>query len=307
MGSLAFDNLDFNLLGSVFFSVKEKKSFLAMEIFDRIGVDVRLSAPQAKVGNVALTNLAAAIQIKNGHSIFDLGHANIFGGSLQGNIEVATAGQKVRLEGRISGTSIDMQAVSEIMEIIPFAQSKANFTMTVQTLARSWSEIFTKMQGELALSMSSGRLLGYDLNDLQTKLSKSEQFFLTNHNALSTAFDLWNIQTSFSEGTIRITESLMHAEDWRLSIWGVITSAIMKDQKNEFTLQAQLRKSHSSETLCSDTQCLVNSLVRPFTLALQNEVAAIFWLKKILMQIDDRFSFSIGKNCRKLLENIILL
>lgn len=282
VGSLAFDNLDFNLLGSVFSSVKEKKPFLAMKIFDRIGVDVRLSAPQAKIGNVALTNLAAAIQIKNGRGIFDLGHANIFGGSLQSNIEVATAGQKVRIMGRVSGTSVDMQAATEILGIIPFAQSKANFTMTAQTLARSWSEIFTKMQGELALSMSSGRLLGYDLNDLQTKLSKSEQFFLTDHDALSTAFDLWDIQTSFSDGTIKVTESLMRTEDWRLSIWGIIASAIMKDQKNEFTLQAQLRKSHSSETLCRDIQCLANSLVRPFAFSLSftKQGHGDFWVKK---------------------------
>lgn len=66
IGSLAFDNLNINLLDSMFFSVKKKKSFFDMALWDRIGVDIRLSAPQAKVGNISLTNLAAAIQIRNG-------------------------------------------------------------------------------------------------------------------------------------------------------------------------------------------------------------------------------------------------
>ncbi|AGF75436.1 AsmA family protein [Bartonella vinsonii] len=282
MGSLAFDNLDFNVLGSMFSSVKKQDSFLDREIFDRIGVDIRLFSPQAKVGKFALTNLAAAIQIKNGHGIFDLGHANVFGGSFQSNIEVVPSEKKMRIKGRLSGTSVDIQTATEALGITPFVQSKANFTMTAETLSSSWSEIFSKMQGKLTLNMSSGRLLGYDLNDLQMILSKKEQFLLMGDNALSTAFDLWDIQTSFSDGTIKVTESLMRTADWSLSILGTISFAVMQDLHNEFRLQARLRKTHSSKTLCQDVQCLANSLVWPFTFSFSSEgqERGNFWVKK---------------------------
>ncbi|UTO28760.1 AsmA family protein [Bartonella harrusi] len=282
IGSLAFDNLDFNIFGSMSSSVKEQNALLDTTVFDRIGVDLRLSSPQAKVGNIAFTNLAAAMQIRKGHGIFDLGHANVFGGSLQSNIEIVSDDKKVQLEGRASGTSIDIKTASEALGITPFAQSKANFTMTVRTLANSWSEIFAKMQGELTLKLSSGRLLGYDLNDLQIRLSEKEQFPLTKSDVLATTFAFWNIQTIFSNATIKITESLMHTADWNLSIWGIIPSAIMQDQQNGFTLQAQLRKSHSSETLCRDIQCLTNSLMRPFTFSLSSngQEGGNFWVKK---------------------------
>ncbi|EJF85820.1 AsmA family protein [Candidatus Bartonella washoeensis] len=282
IGSLAFDNLDFNLFESRFPLVEEKKTLLDMKIFDRIGVDVRLSAPQAKVGNIAFTNLAAAIQIRNKHIIFDLGHANVFGGSLQSNIEIAPVHQKVRIEGRTSGVSIDTQAASEALGIIPLVQSKANFTMTLRTLARGWSEIFAKMQGELILNMSSGRLLGYDLDDLQTKLSEKEQFLLVSNDSLSTAFDRWDIQTRFSDGTMTIAESLMRTADWKLSIQGVIAAAITQERQNELRLQAQLRKGNSSETLCRNIQCLTNSLAWPFTFSLSSkgQERGNFWIKK---------------------------
>ncbi|MET3589310.1 AsmA protein [Bartonella silvatica] len=270
IGSLAFDNLDFNLFGSVF-SSKGEHPFFDMKTFDRIGVDVRLSAPQAKIGNIDLTNLAAAIQIRNGHGIFDLGHANVLGGSLQSNIEVVSIGKKVRIKGQASGTSVDIQDASEVLGIVPFAQSKADFTMTVETFASSWSEILKKMQGELTMSMLSGQLLGYDLNALQIQLLKNEQFVLTSHNSLSTAFDRWDIQASFSDGTVKIIESLMQTADWNLSLWGMITSLSRQDRKNEFTLQAQLRNSHSSETLCRDVQCLANSLMQPFAFSLDSQ------------------------------------
>ncbi|WP_375679859.1 AsmA family protein [Bartonella sp. AP7XZML] len=271
MGSLAFDNLDLSLLGSMFFSGKKKNACFDMRTFDRIGVDIRLSAPQAKIGNISLTNLAAAIQIRDGHGIFDLGHANIFGGSVQSNIEVTSAGQKVRIGGNISGASIDMQETLEILGFIPFIQSKTNFTATVRTLADSWPEIFTKMQSELTLKMSSGRLLGYDLNELQTRLSNKQQFLLTNDDSLSTTFDHWDIQTSFSEGMMKVTESLMRTADLSLSIQGTIATAISQGKQNELILQAQLQKNYRSDTLCKDVQCLANSLAWPFTFSLSSK------------------------------------
>ncbi|WP_375609065.1 MULTISPECIES: AsmA family protein [unclassified Bartonella] len=271
MGSLAFDNLDSSTLGSMFFSSKKKNSFFDMTNFDCIGVDVRLSAPQTKIGNISLTNLAAAIQIKNGHGIFDLGHANIWGGSIQSNIEVTPVGQKVRIGGNISGASIDMQEALEALGFIPFIQSKTNFTATIQTLADSWMEVFTKMQSELTLKMSSGRLLGYDLNELQTRLSNKQQFLLINDDSLSTTFDHWNIQTSFSEGVMKVTESLMHTADLSLSIQGAIATAISQGKQNELILQAQLRKNYRSDTLCKDVQCLANSLAWPFTFSLSSK------------------------------------
>ncbi len=271
MGSLAFDNLDLSSWSSMFFSVKKKNSFFDIALFDRIGVDIRLSAPQGKIGSILLTNLAAAVQIKDGHGIFDLGHANIFGGSVQSNIEVTSAGQKVRIGGNISGASINTQEALETLGFIPFVQSQTNFTATIQTLAGSWMEVFTNMQGELTLKMLSGRLLGYDLNELQTELSNKNQFLLANNDSLSTRFDHWDIQTSFSEGTIKVTESLMRTADLSLSIQGTVETAISQGAQNELILQAQLRKNHRSETLCKDVQCLVNSLAWPFTFSLSSK------------------------------------
>ncbi|WP_330167179.1 AsmA family protein [Bartonella grahamii] len=282
MGSLAFDNLDLSLLGPMFFSGKKKNAFFDMKIFDRIGVDIRLSASQAKIENISLTNLAAAIQIRNGHGIFDLGHANIFGGSVQSNIEVTSAGQKAHIGGNISGASIDMREILETLGFIPFLQSKTNFTATVQTLADSWPEIFTKMQGELTLKMSSGRLLGYDLNELQTRLLNKQQFLLMKNDTFSTTFDHWDIQTSFSEGMMKVTESLMHTADLSLSIQGTVATSTAQGKQNELILQAQLRKNYRSETLCKDVQCLANSLTWPFRFSLSSKGQnhGNFWVTK---------------------------
>ena len=94
-GSLAFDRLNLDTLIATFFPDEEKNEFLDLSVLDRIGLDIRMSAPEAKLGNVTLNNLAAAIQIRNGKGIFDLGNANAFGGAIQSNIQISRDNDKI--------------------------------------------------------------------------------------------------------------------------------------------------------------------------------------------------------------------
>ncbi|OPB29104.1 AsmA family protein [Bartonella sp. WD12.1] len=268
IGSLAFDTMNLNILESMFLPVGEENEFLDMVIFDRIGLDVRISAPQAKIGKIALTNLAAAMQIKNGYGNFDLGNAHVFGGSIQSNVQIVPNGKKARIEGRVSGTSVDVQTFSEALGLTQFIHAKTDFIVTIQILISSWSEISEKMQGQLTMNMLSGRLLKYDLNELQNKLSENEQFYLVNNHTFSTPFERLNIKAKFSDGIVTQIESLMRTADWNLSIDGPIAVPITKKNQKDFMLQGRLQKNNRSDTLCKDVQCLTNSLMRPFSFSL---------------------------------------
>ncbi|MFT4359834.1 AsmA family protein, partial [Bartonella bacilliformis] len=281
-GSLAFDDLDLSVLGSTLLSVEEKNKFFDTTIFDRIGLDVRLSALRAKVDNVELTNLAAAIQLKNGRGVFDLGNANLFGGSIQSNIQMIPNDKKVRIKGRTSGTSIDTKAVSDALGFFPFVQAKTDFIMTTQMLVGRWSEILTKMQGQLTLNMSAGRLIGYDLDNLQKQLLKNDQFLLVNDNGISTAFDRLDIKAKFASDAMTMLTLSMYTTNWNLFIQRPTTLSVTKGKQNKQILRAELQSNNRSETVCKDIRCLTNSLVWPFTFSLDSTEQALgnFFVKK---------------------------
>ncbi|AQX19273.1 AsmA family protein [Bartonella sp. WD16.2] len=282
IGSLAFDSMNLNVLESMVSLVGKENEFLDMAIFDRIGLDVRISAPQAKIGKIALTNLAATMQIKNRRGNFDLGNANIFGGSIQSNVQIVPNGKKVCIEGRVSGTSVDAQTFSEALGLTPFIQAKTGFVVTIQMLVSSWSEILEKIQGKLTVNIPSGRLLRYDLNELQHKLLGNEPFFLVNNHAFSTPFERLDIKAKFSDGVVTEIESLMRMADWNLSIDGPIAVPITKEKQKDFMLQGRLQKNNRSDTLCKDVHCLTNSLVRPFSFSLSSVGQSLgkFFVKK---------------------------
>lgn len=77
-------------------------------------------------------------------------------------------------------------------------------------------------------------------------------------------------------------ESLMHTADWNLSIGGSIAVPITKRKKEDFILQGRLQKNNRSDILCKDVQCLINSLVRPFSFSLSSTGQSLgqFFVKK---------------------------
>ncbi|AQX27529.1 MULTISPECIES: AsmA family protein [unclassified Bartonella] len=286
IGSLGFDKLDFNMLKSLFFCSEQENEFFDLAFLNRIGLDIRLSAPQAKIGDIAMTDLAAAIQIKNGHGIFDLGNVNIFGGSIQSNIQIIPDGKRTNIKGTASGTSVDVKAISLALGFPPFLQAKTNFIMTMQIFPSCWSKILTQMQGRLTLNISSGQLLGYNLNDLQNKLSESEQLLLMNNQKLSTDFDHLDIKAKLSDGVLSVIEALMHTADWNLSIHRAIETFGSNGEQNDLILQAKLQKNNRSETICKDIECLTNSLVRPlvFSFSPIEKVFGNFFVKKTITE-----------------------
>ncbi|OPB31178.1 AsmA family protein [Bartonella sp. AR 15-3] len=282
IGSLGFDKLDFNIMKSLFFCSKQENEFFNLAFLNQIGLDIRLSASQAKIGSIALADLAAAIQIKNGYGIFDLGNVNIFGGSIQSNIQIIPDNKKTHIKVSASGTSVDAQTVLLGLGLTPFVQAKTNFIMTIQTFPSCWSKMLTQMQGQLTLNMFSGQVIGYNLNDLQNKLSKNEQFLLMHNQKHSTDFDRLDIKAKFSDGTIFVTEALMHTTDWNLFIHRAIEIFDTKNGQNDVILRAKLQKNNRSETICKDIECLTNSLERPliFSFSPTEKIFGNFFVKK---------------------------
>lgn len=91
-GTLAFDRLDLASFLSAFSvgiapgSTKPGVSFL-----QQINLDLRLSAKAANAGPLPLTEVAAAIRIKDGFAEFDLGDAALAGGRIKGDLKIKEA------------------------------------------------------------------------------------------------------------------------------------------------------------------------------------------------------------------------
>ena len=55
-------------------------------------LDMRFSAQTATLGNISLTDVAAAARIEGGRATFDVGDATAYGGSVLGRVTLAESG-----------------------------------------------------------------------------------------------------------------------------------------------------------------------------------------------------------------------
>lgn len=269
-GSLAFDRLNLDTLIATFFPDEEKNEFLDLSILDLIGLDIRMSAPEAKLDNVTLNNLAAAIQIRNGRGIFDLGNANAFGGAIQTNIQISRDHDKATIEGRFSGSSLDVQSIARSFQRPSFIDAKTGFILTMHAPFSRWSEVFSKMEGHLTLNMSQGKIKGYDIDDIRTAISGGDNAKIEKSDNASTNFTGWDVEATITNENLIINKSLMNVGDWQLSTTGSADRQIADgdNQGYQVKLDSVLKRVPRSEKNCPDVKCLRNSLVKPLSFSL---------------------------------------
>ncbi|MHC5305712.1 AsmA family protein [Bartonella sp. LJL80] len=269
-GSLAFESLDLNTLVAALFPDEDQNEILDLNVLDRIGLDIRLSAPEAKLSNVTLTNLAAAIQIRNGRAIFDLGNANAFGGALQSNIQISRSGQQATIEGRVSGASIDVQAMTQALQRPSIINAKTGFILIMRAPFNRWSEVASQMTGQLTLNMGAGSIDGYSIDDIRTRLASENTFALNRAEDVSTAFDRFDVEAEIAAGNFTINKAAMRIGDWTMAITGGRAAALQGESATGYAvdLQSVLQKNQRSDTVCADVICLQNSLQQPIVFSL---------------------------------------
>lgn len=280
-GSLAFDSLNLNILSKAFFPDENKDEELDLSVLKLFGLDIRLSAPQAQFNNMTLTNLAAAIQFKNGIGIFDLGNANAFGGALQSNVQIIAQTEPAVIDGRISGSSIDMQSIMPDIGLPAIINAKTGFILNMKAPFSRWSEVLSKMSGQLTLNVSSGVLNGYDIDGAKQNLLKSDAFELKNNATLTSKFDRWNIEADILPNQLAITKSVMQIGEWEFISKGNFFELIKADDQTHVSLKTKLQKIGRSDSLCGTPDCIIRSLFQPVLFTIQGTLDQLRVIKNV--------------------------
>jgi len=144
-GSLAFENVTFNLPAATLFAEDTKpdaagKSPVAVPVFNLFGLDLRISADKAVFNGVVVHDAAASIQMQKSGLIFDIGTMRIFGGTAQSSLRLKSDNDRLTgLEARFSAADTNIAGLQQVFPFLGFAppparqlQGKANINLTMQ-------------------------------------------------------------------------------------------------------------------------------------------------------------------------------
>ncbi len=177
-GTLAFDKLDLRRLFSIFVPLPDNRPRSPNErdqsgqdnidtsFIDRAELDLRLSAQTATAGPISMTGVAAAVQIRGGRAMFDIGDAKAFNGILQANLQIVRDLKTATGELRFNASDIDSSQLFAALGFDkPFVNGKGNVSLFMKGPANRWSALLTGAQGNVSVQLNNGQMQGFSVQD----------------------------------------------------------------------------------------------------------------------------------------------
>ncbi len=187
-------------------------------------LDIRLSAQNATIGAAQMTGLAAALQIRGGEAIFDIGDAKAFKGSLQASIRLSQTDKgQDKLSLRLNTANIDSNAFLVAIGLPdPILSGQGNFSVNVETMPRSLQSMVQNARGQISFSLGNGRLQGFDLNDFIDKLRSEGFFALQQRDKVSLDFKRFDVKATLGEGVATLENARTETAQGTLSLTGIV-------------------------------------------------------------------------------------
>lgn len=224
-GTLAFDTLDLSPILTAFTPATSET--VAAEIdpvfANRIGLDLRLSAGRALVRSVALADVAATAQIKNGLVAFDISDASAFGGNLQASVRFDRKPDGTLAEMRFLASDIEggaFGAASGLNRLVPIG--RGNISLILKGPGRVWETILENGEGSISASFGPGALPDFDLPSFQKRCEQGGFFALNDLAKGTLPIEGAELKASVAHGVIRLDKAEVRSTQGRLWLTGIV-------------------------------------------------------------------------------------
>lgn len=180
-GTLAFNRLNFYSFLRAFSPLPITSSDIGAHydtgFLKQLKLDLRLSASNAALGQINMSDIAASVRVANGHASFDIGDATAYGGSFSGRLEVLKENGEGRGVITLSTKDTNLGAFYDALKLkglLP--RGKGSLSLALSLPTPIWSPRLKNLDGEASISITDGHLPDLVIEKIQT-LSVEKRFF----------------------------------------------------------------------------------------------------------------------------------
>jgi AsmA protein len=221
-GTLAFEKLDLaSFLAAFSVGIAPGSTKPGVNFLQQINLDLRLSAKAANAGPLPLTEIAAAIRIKDGFAEFDLGDAAVAGGRLQGGLKVKEAIGLPDGSIRLRFTDLDpAQLVGN--SGTPTVGAPLNGTLTAEGKYPAFLPFILAARGELELRLSKGSVRNFALADFRERLDTGALFNLPLSYSGAETMNAASLKARIENGVAIVSEGRLSLGGGDLAFTGAL-------------------------------------------------------------------------------------
>ena len=224
-GTLAVDTLDLTPYTSALrllaagARVWDRKP-IALDWFDAIDLDLRVSAARVIAGHSRLGRTAAAATLRNGQLTVTVGELQGFNGLINGSVAIAKTNTGAQLRSQLRLTNVDLETC--LTELFGFRrlEGKGDLSLELDAEGRSVLALARTMNGSVTLAATQGALTGFNIEQLLRRLERRPLAGSADFRSGRTAFESLNIALRITQGTANLEEGRFVGANVRLALSG---------------------------------------------------------------------------------------
>ena len=146
---------------------------IALQGFNAIDVDLRLSAARVTLANAKLGRTAIGASLRGGNFNVTIGESQAFGGTLKGSFGLARSATAADLKAQLQFTDVDLdQCLGEILGIRRI-EGKGTLSFNIDSTGSSIYELAKAVNGNATLTSRRGAITGLNVEQLLKRLERN--------------------------------------------------------------------------------------------------------------------------------------
>lgn len=226
-GTLEFQTLDLSsFLGSFITVPTNAWQFdtpIVLDFISQMHADLRLSAENARFGNIEMSDLAATAQIGEASAIFDIGDAQAYGGHVQARLQFIRGNDQDHTAlMSISGQGVDTRLVDKALDLprsVPLGI--AQMSIDLEAPLDSWNGMSKAAKGRLMFKMGEGVTDGFGIDTLLRNEELKQFFTLSGDVQGQEEFTSLDIEGALADGVATLESAEIVYEQGTVQLEGV--------------------------------------------------------------------------------------
>ncbi len=226
-GTLAFATLNLRPLLTSFSPMAAGNAEMADPVVTglvgRTNLDLRLSANSATLGQVALSEVAATIQARDGTAALDISDATAFGGTIQAGLRIDASGAESAVELKILADNVDAGALALQAQWTRFVpQARASLSLIARGAGSDWRSVLADAEGSLTATLGQGTIIGVDLAAFMTRASQGRFFPLSETAGGALPLRAASLRGTIDNGVLRLERAHAEIDHRTLTLHGMV-------------------------------------------------------------------------------------
>jgi AsmA protein len=223
-GTLAADRLDLTAFAAPLLQARSRSGTWSSDGIDLHGqsgtdLDLRVSAPTARIGSVRVDDLAANISVKGSRYEASIGHAAINKGVIKGRATLASAADGVEVKGQSSFERLDLASLLADMGLSRWVGGLAQGQFAFEGSGDTAAEIVRSLHGRASVTVRQGELVGVGLNEVLRRADGRPSFSPVSRWS-RVPFDQAHLNVTILDGTAEISNGALAGAGLRAAVQG---------------------------------------------------------------------------------------